>query len=101
MSTRKEIINDILKSELTPEDIQSINKALGLKMKRNARQFTDDLEIGDKVITTVGLKPKYMQGRTGFVTEINLNTVEVDFKVPMRRYGAKISVPASCLRRVG
>lgn len=96
------IIDDIIMGEhdLCLSDIiraaQERKKALEAIALHTLRQ---DLSPGDRVRVS-GLSPKYCNGRTAVVEQINRTRVVVRPEQPYKRFSGIVTVPLSCVERV-
>jgi hypothetical protein len=74
--------------------------------QREAFERLRTLKEGDTVRVIGNIKPKYLVGQRGTVVALSdirrrgFPMVEVDFGKPIRRYGAIITMPVSCLQVV-
>ena len=102
MASSKAIRKAIRNSDLTLEDLDQIAHTLGLKRRGVESAFARSLEVGDRIVL-FNVRPKYMAGHEGIVVKrVSAAKIEVDLdQAPnSKRYGKKLVVPASAVRRI-
>lgn len=84
-------------------DLHTINKALQqraeLLRKVKAETLRFSVKPGDRVVLD-GLKPKYVNGLTAIVKEINRTRAVITPEQPTRRFRGDVTVPLTCITPV-
>lgn len=94
-----DLTTDILNGKYDENLDRIIEVTRGRKDFLNRRMFFT-LKPGDKVKFNRNTKPKYLQGKTATVVELNNDKVVVDLDYPVGKFNKKVNAPAGLIERV-